>query len=609
MLGVLYASLAIACGLGVSRALRLPPGIAPTLGLATMTVLTVWCTALGAPAWMSSGLVLAVALGGVAAGLRGARGSTVSLLACRAPLVVLTCAAVVPALLLGAVFAGVEAPVSVHDGAFHVEAIDSLRRGVPFSTWYPMGFHTTAAAVLGLAPGVDTARGTAELAQGLAILAPVAVFSFALALGLDAMGAAIAAALLAITWTYPYDSQLWGGWPQAMGVLLLIGVWTAALGWTRQPGARWAALVGVFVGAIVLTHGTEIYSAGVGLTMIAVARRRELRVAQLLRCLPLAIGLSALIVAPYLPTLLGWAGAGGAIGAAELNTSAALANPEPPGPDDWLQFPLGGTGAAVLADLPVRLGLILLGLSLPRLRLAAALWVTFLGLSVLADVTDLAPVHALFVLTYPWLVDHRPRQVAVVVASVLGAGGICVALTNLEHWRVRLAARPATWRRLAIGCAVLLGFFAEGTAVSIYKRTAESIAEQGAYSADDGVAMRWLKQHAQPGDMLANDQATDAGIWAPYKADIPILLPRSADAADRDARVSILTNVLDLSASPTAEAEACALHVRYLYSGAQPYRYDPHLVPDRAALDGASDLEEVFSAGDAAVFRIRLPCS
>ena len=90
---------------------------------------------------------------------------------------VLAAAVAIPWLLLGLALVGVDAPVSTHDGAFHVESVDNLRRGVPVEGWYPMAFHGSVAAVLRLMPWLDTARGTVEAAQALALLAPLGVFS------------------------------------------------------------------------------------------------------------------------------------------------------------------------------------------------------------------------------------------------------------------------------------------------------------------------------------------------------------------------------------------------------------------------------------------------
>jgi hypothetical protein len=155
----------------------------------------------------------------------------------------------------------------------------------------------------------------------------------------------------------------------------------------------------------------------------------------------------------------------------------------------------------------------------------------------------------------------------------------------------------------------VLVFFAEGSAVSVYKRMAQAVAEQNVYGADDGAAMAWLKQHVQPGEMVANDQTVDAGIWAPYKASVPILLPRSAPGALRVDRLPVLSHVSDLSVAPAALATACALHLAYVYDGAQPTSADERAFPDRAALEQAPNLEQVFSSGQAAVFRIHLACN
>ncbi len=280
------------------------------------------------------------------------------------------------------------------------------------------------------------------------------------------------------------------------------------------------------------------------------------------------------------------------------------------GQADWLQFALGITGAVSLIDLPLRFGLILLGLFGQRqVRLAAALWLTFVALLVAVQFVDLPIVRTLFVLTFPWLADYRPRQIAVVFASLLGAGGLSVGLGYLGRLRLRLIGRAATFRRVAIACGLVLVFFVEGSAVSIYKRVAQAVTEQNVYGADDGAAMAWLKQHVQPGEMVANDQTVDAGIWAPYKASVPILLPRSAPGAIRLDREALVTHVSDLTATPGATATACALHLAYVYDGGQPTSADERAFPDRAALERAPNLEQVFNSGRAVVFRIHLPCN
>src|SRR5712691_3613510 len=250
MVSLFFVVLVLACGAALTRALRLPLNIAPLAGLAAIAVLTTWCARLGAPPLVSSGLVVAGAIGGITLAARNTEVKK-SISAWRLPLLLLAVSAAIPAPMLGSAFAGIEAPVSTHDGAFHVEAIDSLRRGVPLETWYPVGFHATVAAVLGLKPWLDTARGTSEIGMALAVLGPLAVFSLGLALGLDALPAAMAAAILAVTFIYPYDYHLWGGWPQGMGVLLVLGLLVAAVRWTERPTTGWAVLGGVLAGAIV----------------------------------------------------------------------------------------------------------------------------------------------------------------------------------------------------------------------------------------------------------------------------------------------------------------------------------------------------------------------
>ncbi|MCA1648354.1 MAG: hypothetical protein LC797_23810, partial [Chloroflexi bacterium] len=189
------------------------------------------------------------------------------------------------------------------------------------------------------------------------------------------------------------------------------------------------------------------------------------------------------------------------------------------------------------------------------------------------------------------------------------AGGLSVGLAHLSRLRQRLAGRrPNTFRRVALACGLVLAFFAEGSAVSVYKRVSLAVAEQNVYSTDDGAAMAWLKQNARPGEMVANDHTVDAGIWAPYKADLPILLPRSSSAPNQLDREAILTHIGDLNGTPAATAAVCAQHVGYVYYGAQTAG-DVRALPDRAALERAPALEEVFRSGEAAVFRIHLPCS
>jgi len=606
VLGLVFALVVLAAGLLAVRAARLPDHLAPSAGLGVLAIITTWCAMLGVAPLARSALVAALAGGGVLLWLAGWRRQR------RGPRrtdLVVVAAALGPGLLLGVAFAGLAVPASNHDGAFHVETIDALRRGQPLGGWYPIGFHASAAAVLGLAPWVDTARGTTELAEGLTVLAPLCTYGLARALGQPRRIAATAAAVLAVTFVFPYDFQVWGGWPLATGILLWCGLIAVALDWLRRPHWRWAAAAGVLAGAIVLSHGTEVYSALVGLLAIGLLRWRRLAPGQLVRHVPVALGLAVLSGLPYLATLLSWAQGGGASGVGAEIADYSLLHPDDMGRLDWLQQALGVTGAATVLDLPLR-GLCLgLGCTSRRARLGLGVWLAFVVVLVASDFIEVPLIQRIFTVTYPWLVDHRLRQVAVILASVLVAGGLGRAWGWLRRLRPRLAGAPHRWRRLALAGALVVGFFAEGGTVSIAKRLSDDLASQTAYSSDDGAAMAWLRQHVRPGEVLVNDAATDAGIWAPYKAGTPILLPRSADGAAVEQRAPIVAHVLDLDSSPSLEASVCALHADLIYDGARPLPYDPRELPPRPALEQAPALEEVFRSGQAVVFRVHVPCS
>jgi hypothetical protein len=364
----------------------------------------------------------------------------------------------------------------------------------------------------------------------------------------------------------------------------------------------------LLAGAIVLTHGTEVYTSLLGLSVVAFVVARSISPRALVAHLALAGGLALLLVAPYLSTVLGWAQLGGASGAGVENLDFGLTHPELQGRGDALQFALGITGAGSAIDLPIRAILLGLGLRSRLPRALTGLWLTFVALLLVVDFLNFGLLTRIYALTFPWLVDNRPRQVAVTLASLIEGAGLVAGAQFLGAWRPRLEGRPHLWRRSVFACALVLGFVAEGSAVSVYKRLTQDIALQNVYSADDGAAMAWLRQHAQAGDMVANNQTADAGIWVPYKANLPILLPRSAPGRVLEARQPIVAHVLDLGAAPGAEAQACALGLNYLYEGARDSPNDERLLPTRAELDRAIDLREVFRSGQAVVFRIQLPC-
>jgi hypothetical protein len=120
--------------------------------------------------------------------------------------------------------------------------------------------------------------------------------------------------------------------------------------------------------------------------------------------------------------------------------------------------------------------------------------------------------------------------------------------------------------------------------------------------------MAWLRGHAVPGDTIANDYAADAGVWAPFKAGIPVLAPRVMGRdVSLDRRV-ILDHIAALETNREAMRAACALGVRYVYRGGAGTRYEPRSFPPLSDLRQSASLDEVFTSGETAVFRIRQQC-
>jgi hypothetical protein len=352
-----------------------------------------------------------------------------------------------------------------------------------------------------------------------------------------------------------------------------------------------------------------VYSAIVGLAVIVALRWRQIQLRPLVRQVPVALVLAGVCVMPYLATLLTWVAGGAASSAGSAALDSGAPQLERGTGTDWFEFVLSVTGAAGLVDLPLRAALLGLGARMRQLRLVLAGWATFTALLFVVSFVDVPPVNWLFVVTFPWLVHHRPPQLVVMFASLLVGAGLIRGVEWLRSLRTRLVTHRHAWRRLAIASGILLAFFAEGSIVTVYKTLDQVIAERNVFSADDRAAMSWLRQNARPGELVVNDLAVDAGIWAPYKAPVAILLPRSGSEPLYAERGPILAHVLDLSASPNVQARACALRVGYVYYGARTLPDVERQVPDRAALEQAPDLEEVFSSGQAAIFRVHLPCN
>ena len=94
------------------------------------------------------------------------------------------------------------------------------------------------------------------------------------------------------------------------------------------------------------------------------------------------------------------------------------------------------------------------------------------------------------------------------------------------------------------------------------------------------------------------------------KAGVKLLLPRLDHGQRLDARMLVASQVDQLDGTGEAGAAACSLGLRYVYAGASRSGFwEPHQFPPRDRLRAAASLEEVFTHGDASVFRTRLDCS
>ncbi len=236
---LLLVALVFFAGRAIQRVLRTDKGliglaVAPAIGLATFTATAAWSDLLGAPLIVSSMLVLVVSGVGVLATIGQWRAVRTIRFGQRFDPLFWACVALtalLPVLIVGVAIGRVQAPLSPDDGALHVEVVQALRTGQPWKGWYPPGLHALLAAELGGLPWLDSAQGVYQAALGLAILAPTLVLALGLALWRRSPLAASAAGVLtALTFTFPYSLQIWAGWPLAAALLLVLGLWTVALG-------------------------------------------------------------------------------------------------------------------------------------------------------------------------------------------------------------------------------------------------------------------------------------------------------------------------------------------------------------------------------------------
>jgi hypothetical protein len=618
LIGLVLVAIGLSSGYAFVRGLGLAKGasalgVVPAAGLGLLAVLTTWCGLAGAPASTAGVLVGLCSLIGLALAVADREWLGSSALAMarqhRLAVVLLVAALLVPVVSMGIAFAQVQAPLSPHDGAFHVETSDAFRRVTAAANWYPPGLAALFGAVLQLMPWVDSAAGGYGLGVGLTLLGPIAAFGLGAAVWRNLVAASTGALLVSLTHLFPYYPQIWSGWPQLLGILLVIGIWVLGLRYLEEPSWRWAFLGGVLVGAIVLVHGTELYTTAIVLLAVVLAGCR--RVAWI-RLAPHTFGgvvLAVVCAAPYLPVLLHWASGGGAYQVG-YEDGTGLENGATTSAAQLLGlFSLDALGV----DFPVRIVLVALGIAWAlRCRAgltALAITLVFVLLAVVATLFNGVPlVRSVFAATYPWSLPYRHLTIASVGLALIGGYG-CLLLMRL--WsrllsRVR-AVRPrrltlrlgrllvVTWLLLATwALTVFLGIEAGGDV---------------SFTADDAAAMAWMRANVGPDDVVVNDTFADAGIWAPYKAGVRILFYRSFDnGATVSSRALVLQNVARLEESPEAMAAACSLNARYVYSGAANAAWQVRTFPPVDVLEGSTALQEVFRQGEARVFRMRLNC-
>jgi hypothetical protein len=619
-------------GLGLSKGL-LGFGLAPSVGLAVLAIVATWAGLLQLPPPLPGMLVGAICLIGLGLAARDSPATARSLagLAREQPaaLALLVAGIAVPVIATGFAFANIQAPLSPHDGAFHVETTDAFRQGSAVSAWYPPGVAATFGATLQLMPWVDTAYGAYALGLALSLLAPIAIVGLAAAIWRNILAAGAAGLLAGFTYLFPYYPQVWSGWPQTTGMLLVIGLWIVSLMYLDRPNRSVAALAGLLVGGIIVVHGTELYSTAIVLTAVAAARWGRLPWRHLSLAVPGAVLISLICAAPYLPVLFHWAGAGGAFEVGYGDATALAVGAKSTTAGDLLAV---FTANALGIDLPVRLVLIALGVAMAiRMGLArrasvsdglvvdasnasgltaVAVCAVFFALAVASSFLNGIPfVAQLFSITYPWSLPFRLVMFATIPLLVLAAGG-CVVVVRLwssclsrVHNSVAQRLAMRTGRLLVITWA-LLSFWVMAQFLSVPAAMLSSFSP-----ADDGAAMAWLRAHATTSDVVVNDGFADAGIWAPYKAGVQIVEYRTSDdPSTDDMRDLVITNVSRLEDNPEAMAAACRLGAAYVYYGADNTDWQARNFPPIEEMTTSAGLETVFEHGKATVFRIKLNC-
>jgi hypothetical protein len=622
-------------GFGTLRALGLSKGplgfgLAPSVGLAVLAIVSTWAGLFRLPPPLPGLLVGAIALIGLGVAAtdyptsaRALRNMTRE----QPRALLLLCAGIlVPIVAMGVAFANVQAPLSPDDGAFHVETTNAFRQGIAVLGWYPPGLAATFGATLQLLPWIDTAYGAYGLGLGLALMAPIAMFGLAAAVWRNMLAAGAAALLAAFTYLFPYYPQVWSGWPQMVGVLLVIGLWSVAVAYFEQPGWQAALLAGLLVGAIIVVHGTELYSSAIVLMAIVAMNWWRLPWRRLRLEIPGALLLALVGAMPYLPVLFHWAGAGGAFEVGFEDATALAIGAKSTTAAEFLgAYTLDALGI----DLPVRVVLIALGAGAAIRRwshrrrsgsmrplvecglfpLSAVLvGLVFYGLALASSFFNSVPLVAqVFSITYPWSLPFRLVLFATIPALLLASGGCVVAFrlwsSALNRVRNRVAHRLAmrmgrllvvTWALLS--CVLMISFLSvPATMLSSFS------------SMDDGAAMAWLRTHASDSDVVVNDGFDDAGIWTPYKAGVQILAHRGwNDPSTSAMRDLIVRNIGRLEDNPEAMAAACQFGATYVYYGAKNSAWQTRSFPRLEDMLSSSALQLVIDSGKAIVFKVNL---
>jgi hypothetical protein len=590
------------------------------VGAAVLAVLSVWCLQIGIPEIIAGSVILGIGLVGLAViiGELVFRAGRAGLSSHRVPLATLLSAlAISMVVLVQAVSVRAGVPDYVHDGATHAELVEALRHGrrIAGLAWYPTGFHAPAAALLSLVPALDSASGAVDWAVGLTLLAPLAVFGFGFALWREPRAAAAGALLLALTSSYPYGTHLYSVWPMAKGILLVLGLWTTTLEYLAKPKARLAVLGGLLAGGLLLTHGTEVYTASVGMALFAIGRARCIASLRVIGHVSLGLVCAVVFAATYFPALGGWAAAGGAVAVGDSYFDVRRAVLDGNALEELL-FWASGVSSGFVVDLPARLALLAFGawmaLRHSMGRLVFPLGLLFAAIVAASRYVDAAPVRALFAYTLPWMVDDRLVMTLSILAAPLSGLGLVGIADTLARRSRECSAVDSTGRfswqrapRLALVFGVTIGLASVLLVAGKFSLQTGGVVT---YSAGDAAAFAWLRQHSEPGEVLMNDGAADAGIWAPYKTNISIVLPRSRTVAPDGPELLLRANIGQLDVRTDVRDAACALGVRYVFRGEGNSPSEDRQFPPLEELNKSPALEEIFSSGQAAIFRTRLNC-